>query len=476
MPGDNTPIAYRFGLFRLDVRDRILERNGERVPLTPKVIDTLFVLIERRGEVVSKDDLLKAVWPDVTVVESGLTRNLSVLRKAIEEDGAEGSWIETIPKRGYRFVGEVELELPPVAESAAALPPEPPLVQDVPQRPRAWMVPSAVILMIALAATIYALRARRTAPVEPLVRIGEHHLYKLTPSAMERAAAQFEQAIAANPKSSGAHAGLAIALLGLIDFGARPPAEAAPAAASAARRAVALDPASCTAHSALGLALLLSEWNIPAADDEFRKALHADSQSVQARLLYARLKIATAKLDDARRLIEEALALDPASPPLGAEYCRVFYYMRDYHRAEAECRKVLDREPGFALAHYYLALSLGLSGRTAEARQSLRDSGLRPEVIEADLAWLSALEGDPQPARAVLEARRKVVGKGGINASANLLPAATLGLVEEAWEAFDAAIANRAPETLNVPVEPRLDAVRRDPRYARAIARLGLNP
>jgi DNA-binding winged helix-turn-helix (wHTH) protein len=101
--------SYRFGPFRLRPFDRILERDGERIAVTPKVIDTLFVLVENSGQVVTKDDLMKAVWPDVTVVESGLTRNISVLRKALEED-CEGSYIETIPHRGYRFVAPVARE------------------------------------------------------------------------------------------------------------------------------------------------------------------------------------------------------------------------------------------------------------------------------------------------------------------------------------------------------------------------------
>src|SRR3954454_18154407 len=99
--------AYLFGPFRLVIADRILERSGERMQLTPKVIDTLFFLVENAGQVVTKEHLMHAVWPDVTVVESGLTRNISVLRKALEEGAAEGAFIETIPRRGYRFVAAV---------------------------------------------------------------------------------------------------------------------------------------------------------------------------------------------------------------------------------------------------------------------------------------------------------------------------------------------------------------------------------
>lgn len=102
--------VYRFGPFLLDIHDRILLRDGHRLCLTPKVVDTLFLLVERAGDVVSKDDLIQGVWPGVTVVESGLTRNLSVLRRVLEDGVPKGSILETVPRRGYRLLLAVSKE------------------------------------------------------------------------------------------------------------------------------------------------------------------------------------------------------------------------------------------------------------------------------------------------------------------------------------------------------------------------------
>ncbi len=99
--------VLEFGPFRLDPRVRVLLRDGNVVTLTPKVVDTLVALLERRGEVVSKEDLMKVVWPDTFVEEGSLAQNLSVLRKALADGGGESEYIETIPKRGYRFVAPV---------------------------------------------------------------------------------------------------------------------------------------------------------------------------------------------------------------------------------------------------------------------------------------------------------------------------------------------------------------------------------
>jgi DNA-binding winged helix-turn-helix (wHTH) protein/TolB-like protein len=96
--------VFAFGPFHYDAEQRLLFRQGEVVPLVPKAIDTLHVLLERRGRVVEKAELMKLVWPDTTVEDVGLARNISLLRKALDDES--GQYIETIPRRGYRFVAE----------------------------------------------------------------------------------------------------------------------------------------------------------------------------------------------------------------------------------------------------------------------------------------------------------------------------------------------------------------------------------
>ena len=96
--------SYEFGSFRLDAAEYVLLRDGKIVPLTPKVFETLLVLLENSGHVVGKDELYKQVWQDAFVEETNLTKNISILRKILSEGDSEKSFIETVPKRGYRFV------------------------------------------------------------------------------------------------------------------------------------------------------------------------------------------------------------------------------------------------------------------------------------------------------------------------------------------------------------------------------------
>lgn len=106
-------MALRFGPFCYDPTQRLLFRGEERIPLLPKVADTLHVLLERHGQIVEKADLMRLIWPDTTVEEIGLTRNISLLRKALDDTDETNPIIETIPRRGYRFAAPLLAEAAP---------------------------------------------------------------------------------------------------------------------------------------------------------------------------------------------------------------------------------------------------------------------------------------------------------------------------------------------------------------------------
>jgi DNA-binding winged helix-turn-helix (wHTH) protein/pimeloyl-ACP methyl ester carboxylesterase len=123
MATDAAPV-YEFGEFRVEVRERRLLREGRPIPLTTKVFETLRVLLERSGRLLTKDELMQGVWPDTVVEENNLNHNISVLRRALGEQGLDRRFIETVPRVGYRFVGEVtrsgDCPQPPVPPAASA--------------------------------------------------------------------------------------------------------------------------------------------------------------------------------------------------------------------------------------------------------------------------------------------------------------------------------------------------------------------
>lgn len=145
--------VFEFGPYRLDAAHRVLRRNGAAVPLTPKAVELLLLLVERAGEVVAKDDIFRRVWPHTTVVEGNLTQTAFVLRKALGTPGDRETYVETVPRIGYRFVG-------PVRRSAH----DRPAAIDI----RAVLtIAGAVVAITAVVLGLRVFRARRPANTEP---------------------------------------------------------------------------------------------------------------------------------------------------------------------------------------------------------------------------------------------------------------------------------------------------------------------
>lgn len=162
---------YQFDSFRLDVKKRRLLRDEEVTPLTPKLFDTLLALVERGGEVLEKDELLKLVWPDSFVEEGNLSSNISLLRKALGEQPHDHRYIVTVPGRGYSFVAEVKKVNEDGAESnepSRAAPPLPELktealtaLEPLPlSASRRKALALALWLGVALCTAVYFLLAR----------------------------------------------------------------------------------------------------------------------------------------------------------------------------------------------------------------------------------------------------------------------------------------------------------------------------
>jgi Tol biopolymer transport system component/DNA-binding winged helix-turn-helix (wHTH) protein len=167
---------YEFGSFRLDAQERLLQRNGVTISLTPKAFDLLLALVERHGRLVEKEELFQTVWPDTIVEESNLTYNISHIRKALG-DGENGQkFIETVPKRGYRFAAPVREisravagDLSEAASPASAVPAENVRPSE---RRRRWplMLMVAGALIVVASGAVWWI-AFRHAPVLPAPKI-----------------------------------------------------------------------------------------------------------------------------------------------------------------------------------------------------------------------------------------------------------------------------------------------------------------
>lgn len=204
--------VYQFGAFQLDVEKSLLSQNGESVALPPKIFDILVVLVENHGQLLDKEELMRRVWPDTFVEENNLTVSMSALRKALG-DGAGGlKYIETVPRRGYRFVANVRKTPPavtdqsldtearllltrqtissitieeeeeeilntaaviePVSESALALPAaEPATLAATPRRPWRATLLSAALVVALVAVVVLLWLANRPKPIQTVSQV-----------------------------------------------------------------------------------------------------------------------------------------------------------------------------------------------------------------------------------------------------------------------------------------------------------------
>src|ERR1700733_11920988 len=153
--------AYEFGPFGGDPARETLLKEGLSVPLTPKTFQILLVLVRHGKEIVTKDDLMKTVWPDTFVEEANLSRNIFMLRKALGETAQDHRYIVTVPGRGYRLAENVHLV--PGQEFAIAAASHSRVQIDVKEtRPWRWIALAAVILL-AVAGGLWRLLSHRRA-------------------------------------------------------------------------------------------------------------------------------------------------------------------------------------------------------------------------------------------------------------------------------------------------------------------------
>jgi TolB-like protein/DNA-binding winged helix-turn-helix (wHTH) protein/Tfp pilus assembly protein PilF len=163
---------YEFGCFVMDPDKRLLYREGELVSLAPKILETLLVLIENRGRVLTKDELLSQVWGDTIVEEGGLTRNISILRKALGERPDEHQFIVTVPARGYQFVAEVH-ERTDNGRALAVDAPAGPMKDFQPKRTlsaRHWQVLGGLVALTLAIIVLVLIQSRRADAKRPEIR------------------------------------------------------------------------------------------------------------------------------------------------------------------------------------------------------------------------------------------------------------------------------------------------------------------
>ena len=643
---------YEFGPFRLDAAERLLLRDGEVVPLTLKVFDTLVLLVENSGHLVEREELLRAVWTDSFVEEANLTVSVSSLRKALGEQADGRPYIETVPKRGYRFVADVsvvgdegedlilreqtraqviieqeeerddqseiraELETRAKAEAKARI--------GRRVKRRAVIAGVAMVLMIAVAAywwkTTRAKQAQadaqiRSIAVMPFKQLGEgekdelvgfgmadvlitrlgslnriavrptsavfrylgaeadilsvgrelkvdavlegniqrvgdrirvtarlvrardgevvwaetfdgrfkdlfslqddmservavalslnvdeqknlltkrytkseeaYHAYKLglyswnkrTPDDLKKAVDNFEQAIEKDSNYALAFAGLADSYALLGDYGVAPVGEVFPKMKAAAARALEIDDQLAEVHTSLAYAKMLSDWDWPGAEQEFRRAIELNYSYATAHHWYSEFLAAMARFDEALEEAKRAEELDPLSLIINTNVGYILYGARRYDEAIDEFKKTLEMAPDFFLAQQLLWQTYVKKGMYEEAL-SVKDIKGSQESRERDEVLRKAYEmaGWNGFRRKELELDTERLKGTDVWGYAIAVVYADIGDNDSAVKALENAYKAREVSMLWLKVDPFLDGLRSDPRFQDLLRRMRLEP
>jgi serine/threonine-protein kinase len=429
--------------------------------------------VEHAGEVVDKDFLFETVWPGAFVVESSLTKNICILRKMLDEAGQE-SVIQTVSKRGYRYVGAVVEERPhePEAATTTSVGGGGTERRASPWRWQRFAVASVVIF---ITSSIYV--QSHVHPTKPLTeadrlyRIGRYMWSKFDAKETEKALDHFQRAAEADPKSALAFAGIADAHTLLVILGARGSSDLS-RAREAALRALQLDAQNAAAHVSLGWVRVIGEFDVKEGEREYKRALELDPESVPAHYGYSCLLAHSGRLEEARNIIRRAQRLDPVAPLIAVQAARIEYYDRRYQHAIDGLGEVLEREPTFKPAHYYMAMSLGQLGRTREAREHLRLAHPHASLLATDEAWLNAVDGDRQAAHSLIAQRSEMRLSENAKSTVLLMPAISAGDKELAVQCLERMWEARRLELLLIKVSPRFDALRSDPRFEAIVGRV----
>ncbi|HET9394250.1 MAG TPA: winged helix-turn-helix domain-containing protein [Candidatus Rubrimentiphilum sp.] len=448
---------YSFGPFCLDPERLLLTLAGEPVALGPKVVETLLALIERPGETLTKNELLDRIWPEGFIEESSLAQNIYVIRKVLRAHWTDA--IQTVPRRGYRFAGDVVRNAVPAQAKRRTI-------------PRFFYGTAAAALALAFSLGLMHETARSqaqqfSAPAARLFAVGTYYWKQRTESGVQKSIHYFTAVIKTDPKNARGYAALAQAYAIAADYGygSLKPKQSYARARTIARRAVAMDTNLAEAHAALGIAEDVA-GSRTAAREQFYKAVQLDPNYATAHQWYGSALLEQGRPREALAELQKALQLDPVSVATLAWLSSAAYLSRDYAQAIAYARQTLEFAPQRRDAYFTLGLGYEALGNYRGAVEAYRGyaqrcAGCRFEAA-ALLAHAYARWGDYRRALQQLSLASHKRGMGAPDPGDLAVALVALNRRSDALAALKAATRG---ETATLGLDPRLDPIRRDPAF-----------
>ncbi len=290
----------------------------------------------------------------------------------------------------------------------------------------------------------------------------------------------FQLAIEKDPTYALAYTGLAdcYSVLGTsYNFASLSPSEAIPKAKAAVTKALELDDTLAEAHTSLAYIRLNYDWDWPGAEREFKRAIELNPNYDNAHHWYSHYLMAMGRTEESLRESNRALELDQLGPIMNVHLGWHYFYAHQYDLAIEQFRKTLEMDPNYGLTHWYLGQAYEQKAMYAEAETELRKAkDLLPEnvIVEADIGHAYAVSGKRDEARKVIDELKELSRRRYVASYHIALIYTGLGDKDRAFEWLDNAYRERSDLLVYLKVEPRLDSLRSDQRFADLVRRVEL--
>jgi len=404
-----------FGPFRLDLATTTLLRDGQELELRPQAFHALRALIHNRGRYVGYAQMINQAWDGNLVSKHTVAVTIGEVKKTL---GEFGLWISYRPKLGYRL--------------------------DVPHS-------------------------------DDLVKQGWHFWTRRTREGFEKALDCFQQAAIENPSDFRAFEGISLCYLLLGTYGMRMPREMYSGFLQAHRRAVELCGLTPERRADRAHGLHLFEHKLEEAETELLRAQAESPESPEVYVRLTMLYVSQGRLDDALNILLRARSTHSLWPTVPANEILVRFFRREFDSALACGKKALELHPYLYLGHLFYGESLEHSGKPSQALEQYRLA----VIMSPDLPWLKAMEGAclakqnrRKEASAILAELLQVRKTNYVDAYFMAVLLDALGDQDQAFQELERAYREKSAALFALGVDPRLDNLRKDPRFTALQARV----
>ncbi len=471
---------YEFEKFRLDAENPSLWRDGKLVPIPPKALEALILLVEKNGEIVSRDELLDNVWKDTFVEEGNINYTISLLRKTLDSKDL----IQTIPRRGYRFVADVKngngyarAEIVPLQKSKFR-----------------WVFVSiSVASLILLTSFAVFLRDEKSfgSPgnlqsnnPEATQAYNRGKMIMATrevENREEKAIVEFQRSINFDPTYAAAYAGLAeVYSTVAVKLSAPNSRDNFAKAKTAAQKALTLDENLAEGYLIRGWLRRQADWDWKGAEADMRRAIEINPKLASAHQRLSHLLASLARHDEALAEIKIAYKLDPISDFVLVSHAPILEARRDYAEGLKETEQFLkENKENNAAARAY-ATFLYHTG-DFDAVIKLGEESLARSSAKNPFAWYSLLAaaydktGNFEKSAEQLQKLEALAQNDTRSLYSLAMNYAELGRADEAILALNKCFEQHEERMVWLKVEPRFANLQNDPRFRELLQKMNLN-